>query len=170
MLSVTANPATISLGTLATHTITYSCQTSAGDVSSALLTIVVQDSSSPVVTLLGSSSVTITEGDVYGQAEDDGATASDLFDGDLTGSIARSRLPVGTSALGIQLVTYTVTESQNLSAPIRRTSAVFPDQLFFASRSVCTQAALAFVLAATTLRLLQKISTLRSSTSVDLPF
>ena len=47
-LSVQASPASISPSPLATHTVTYSCQTSARDPSSALLTIGAHDSSSPV--------------------------------------------------------------------------------------------------------------------------
>ena len=121
---MTANPAPVLLWPLATHAITYPCQTSAGDLSSAILTIVVQDSSSPVVTLLGASTVTINIGDTYGSAEDDGATASDNLDGDLTSSIVTSGLPADSSAPGTQLVTYTVVDSRNLSASINRTIAV----------------------------------------------
>ena len=125
-LSVTANPATVSLSSLASHVVTYSCQTSAGDLSSALLTIVVQDSSSPVVTLLGASSVSINVGDTYGSAEDAGATASDNLDGDLTSSIVTTGLPVDSSTAGTKTVQYTVTDSQNLSASITRSVVVAP--------------------------------------------
>ena len=82
--------------------------------------IVVHDSTSPVVTLLGASSVSIVIGDFYGSAEDAGATALDLHDGDLTSSIVTTGLPVDSSSAGTQNATYTVTDSQNLSASISR--------------------------------------------------
>ena len=84
----------------------------------------VQDSTSPVVTLLGASSVEIDIGDTYGTAEDAGATASDNLDGDLTSSIVTTGLPVDSSSASTQSVVYTVTDSQNLSASITRTVIV----------------------------------------------
>ena len=123
---MTANPATISLSSLATHTVTYSCQTSAGDLSSALLQISIIDSSSPVVQLLGASTVTINIGDTYGSAEDAGATASDNLDGELTSAIVTTGLPVDSSVEGTKLVTHTVVDSSNLSASISRTIVVSP--------------------------------------------
>ena len=73
----------------------------------------------------------ITVGDVYGAAEDGGATASDNLDGDLTSSIVTTGLPVDSSAVGTQLVTYSVTDSQNLSASISRSIVVLPDTPVF---------------------------------------
>ena len=148
-LSVTANPAPISSSSLATHTIAYSCQTSAGDLSSALLTIVVQDSTSPVVTLIGASSVEIDIGDTYGTAEDAGATASDNLDGDLTSQIVTTGLPVDSSVPSTQLVTYTVVDSQNLAASISRSIIIkdpVPPPIAFNSGTFLPSTAIGFKL------------------------
>jgi hypothetical protein len=118
-LSVTASPATVSLGSLATHTITYSCATSAGDLSSSLLQLVVQDSTSPVLVVLGLTTVTVSIGDTYGSAEDAGATASDNLLGDITSSIVTTGLPVNTSAATTATVTYSVSDGIQSASIVR---------------------------------------------------
>ena len=79
-----------------------------------------------MVTVLGASSVSIAIGDTYGSAEDAGATASDNLDGDPTSSIVTTGLPVNSSSASTQTVTYTITDSQNLSASISRSVVVAP--------------------------------------------
>ena len=49
------------------------------------------DTTAPVLTLIGSSSLNILQGDVYA---DDGATASDNLDGDISARIVTTGLPV----------------------------------------------------------------------------
>ena len=68
--------------------------------------------SAPVITLLGSNPVNITEGATYSDA---GATASDNEDGNLTASIVTSN-PVDTAIPGTYTVTYDVTDSDGKSA------------------------------------------------------
>ena len=67
----------------------------------------------PVITLLGTSPVTIIQGDTYADA---GATASDAEDGDLTGSIVVGGLPIDTSVVGTYTVTYDVSDSRGKTA------------------------------------------------------
>ena len=62
-----------------------------------------------------------------------GATALDNRDGDLTSSIVVTGLPVDSSAVGKQLVTYAVVDSRNLAASKTQTppTVLQPDQQFF---------------------------------------
>ena len=71
-----------------------------------------EDTTPPVITLLGTSPVDVEFGSVYADA---GATASDNVDGDLTASIVTVN-PVNTSALGPYTVTYDVTDSSGNGA------------------------------------------------------
>jgi len=84
------------------------------EVESEILTALVSiDTTKPVITLLGSSSVTIEAGSVYTDA---GATALDNYDGVLTSSIVTTGLPIDTNVLGTNTVTYDVTDSNGLAA------------------------------------------------------
>ena len=65
------------------------------------------DTTPPVISITGSASITITEGDTYNDA---GATATDDVSGDLTSSIVTTN-PVDTSTPGTYTVTYTVTDA-----------------------------------------------------------
>ncbi len=76
------------------------------------------DTTPPVITLLGTTPLDIEFGSTYG---DDGATATDNVDGDLTSSIATVN-PVNTNALGTYIVTYDVTDSAgNAAVQVTRT-------------------------------------------------
>ncbi len=76
------------------------------------------DSVAPVITMLGASPVNIEYGETY---TDDGATASDTNDGDITGSIVTVD-PVDTDVLGTYTVTYNVTDAAgNAATEVTRT-------------------------------------------------
>ncbi|MBL1276261.1 MAG: DUF5011 domain-containing protein, partial [Ectothiorhodospiraceae bacterium] len=108
---VVNNP--VDTATPGTYTVTYNVVDSGGK--SALQvsrTVNVTANAAPVITLLGLSPVSVTEGAVYTDA---GATASDVEDGDLTPSIAVVN-PVDTSLPGTYVVTYNVTDSGGKSA------------------------------------------------------
>ncbi len=66
----------------------------------------------PVITLVGDSVISINTGDVY---NDDGATALDNIDGDITNDIVTVD-PVDTGAAGIYYVTYNVSDSAGNAA------------------------------------------------------
>ena len=74
------------------------------------------DTTPPVISITGSASVTLTEGDTY---TDQGATATDDVSGDLTSSILTTN-PVNTSTPGTYTVTYTVTDAANNTTSIGR--------------------------------------------------
>lgn len=65
------------------------------------------DTTAPVITLTGSGTVTVELGDSY---TDDGATATDLVDGNMTTSITTVN-PVNTSSVWSYSVTYDVTDT-----------------------------------------------------------
>jgi len=80
----------------------------AGNPSDPLvITEFIIDTEPPVITLIGSSTVDIYVGDAY---EDEGATATDDIDGDITGDIITNN-PVDINIVGTYLVTYNVTDT-----------------------------------------------------------
>lgn len=77
----------------------------------------VSDSTAPIITLKGSSSVSVIKGGVYVDA---GATAVDDFDGDLTAQILVVNL-VDTAQTGVYHVRYTVCDEEgNCAAEVTR--------------------------------------------------
>jgi hypothetical protein len=83
-----------------------------------------EDTTAPVITLNGDSSMTIAQGSTY---VDPGATATDNVDGDLTSSIVVGDLP-DTSDLGEYTITYNVTDSNgNAATQVTRTVNVIED-------------------------------------------
>jgi len=95
--------------------ITVAC--SSGDDSSES-----NDTTPPVITLIGSANVSITQGDNY---TDEGATATDDVDGDLTSSISVSG-SVDTATIGNYILTYSVSDSAGNSASLSRNVDVVP--------------------------------------------
>ena len=75
-------------------------------------TVVVSDTTKPIITLIGNSEVRLLIDDVY---VDEGATAYDNIDGDLTTQIVTIN-PVDTSQIGDYVVTYNVTDSSGNQA------------------------------------------------------
>ena len=112
MLSV-ASPTIIVTGTITvennTTTETNPNQGGGGTTTSA-------DTTPPVISIIGSASIRITEGDTYTDA---GATAIDDVSGDLTSSIVTTN-PVDTSTPGTYTVTYTVTDAAGNTTTVGR--------------------------------------------------
>jgi len=78
----------VKMGKPGTYTITYNCKDSAGHSATPLTrTVVVKDSTCPVISVLGQQVMQVEAGFPY---EDAGATAHDSLDGDLTSSIVKS--------------------------------------------------------------------------------
>jgi hypothetical protein len=79
---------------------------------------VTADVTPPVISLLGSTPVSIELGSTYTDA---GATALDNIDGDITGSIVPTST-VNTAAVGSYTVTYNVSDAAgNAATPVVRT-------------------------------------------------
>jgi hypothetical protein len=77
---------------------------------------VVASADAPVITITGDDPATVEQGDTY---TDDGATAQDAQDGDLTGSI-NTTSDVDTDVVGTYTVTYSVTDSAGNPAQAQR--------------------------------------------------
>ena len=77
---------TVDVDTVGTYVVSYNVSDEAGNAATPVTrTVIVQDTRAPVITLNGAATVTLEAGiDSYTES---GATASDLVDGDLTGSM-----------------------------------------------------------------------------------
>lgn len=101
---------TVNTAVPGTYPLNYEITDSFGNKRSVSRSVVV--STRPVISLLGTSPITVPLGSVYADA---GATATDAEDGNLTGSIATVN-PVNTSTVGTYTVTYNVSDSSGLAA------------------------------------------------------
>lgn len=105
---------TVNAAVVGTYTLTYDVVDSSGNHADPFVrTVRVVDTTAPVITVLGEASVTVELGKSYSDA---GATASDNYNGNLTGAIVVSGLPVDTSKEGIATVRYNVKDSSGNSA------------------------------------------------------
>lgn len=113
--SVNTNP-TYATGELSQNfTVGFSSTDAAGNNSIASCTVTVGNPT-PVVTLNGSGSINLNQGDSF---TDPGATCQDFKDGDL--GAATPDIVVDTNAVGTQTITYTCTDSDNNTGTTTRT-------------------------------------------------
>jgi hypothetical protein len=82
--------------------------------------VISPDTTPPVITIIGSSTINLTVGDSYTDA---GATATDDIDGDLTSSISTSGT-VDTSTASTYTITYSVSDSSGNSSSATRSVIV----------------------------------------------
>lgn len=82
------------------------------------------DRTAPEITLLGEADITVPSGVGY---VDDGATASDDIDGDLTNAIVTSG-NVNTTVVGVYTITYTVSDRASNTSQVTRTLRVGVNQ------------------------------------------
>ena len=76
----------------------------------------------PVITLIGDASISLTKGTAY---TEQGATASDTEDGDISSAIVIGGDTVDTNTPGTYVVTYTVTDSDGNTTVATRSAQVF---------------------------------------------
>ena len=99
------------------YTLTYTATDQAGNASSATRTVVVSDTTVPVVSLIGPATLVHEQGTIY---SDPGATAIDSVDGSInivvTGSVG--------AAAGSYVLTYSATDSAGNGASASRTVIV----------------------------------------------
>ncbi len=115
---------TVNTNTPGIYTVTYSVSDAAGNNASTIRTVnVIADTIAPVITLNGSSSVTLELQQAYNEL---GATATDNIDGDLTSSIVTSG-SVNTNVAGTYTITYSVSDAAGNSDSTTRTVTVNPD-------------------------------------------
>ncbi|MCP4278129.1 MAG: DUF5011 domain-containing protein, partial [Gammaproteobacteria bacterium] len=110
----------IDTSTPGSHTVTYDVTDSSGNAAIQVTrTVNVTDTTIPVITLSGSTPVNVGVGTTY---NDEGATASDNVDGNITASIVTTGLPIDTSTSGSYIVTYDVADSSgNAAIQVKRT-------------------------------------------------
>jgi hypothetical protein len=99
------------------YTLTYTATDQAGNASSVTRTVVVSDTTIPVVSLIGPATIAHEQGTNY---SDPGATAMDSVDGSITVVVTGS---VGTGA-GSYVLTYSATDSAGNGASASRTVIV----------------------------------------------
>ena len=99
---------TIDVDTLGTYEVTYTVEDSDGNITVATRSIEVSLGDAPVITLIGDASISLTQGDTY---TEQGATASDTEDGDISSAIEIGGDTVDTNTPGTYAVTYTVIDS-----------------------------------------------------------
>ena len=107
-----------------TYIITYNVSDVAGNVATEVIrTVQVNpDTTAPVITLNGASTINLDLGDTY---IEQGATAVDNIDGNLTASIIIGGDTVNTSVVASYVVTYNVSDSSaNAATQVTRTVAV----------------------------------------------
>ena len=108
---VVTNP--VNMAVVGAYTVRYNVSDGNGNNAVEVTrSVIVLDTTRPVITLLGSTPVTVQCGTAYIDA---GATASDACDGDLTGGIVPNNV-VNTAAVGTYSVTYFVADSHGNSA------------------------------------------------------
>ena len=100
----------VDTNTLGSNTITYTAIDSAGNKAELNRTVIVQDTTKPVITLLGESDITIEGGSSYIDA---GATVSDNYDTNL--SIVTTG-EVNSSKVGAYILTFSATDSSGNQA------------------------------------------------------
>ena len=100
------------------YVLTYSSSDSAGNSVSETRTVIVADTSSPVITLVGDQAIAINTGDAWSDA---GATAADTVDGEVAVT-ATGVVDNGTA--GVYTVTYTATDVAGNTDSVIRTVTV----------------------------------------------
>ena len=103
---------TVDTSKVGMYTITYSATNASENTATATRTVIVVDTSVPVITLLGDNPVSIEVGSTYTDA---GATASDTYDGDITSGITTVN-NVNLNTVGTYTVTYNVSDANNNDA------------------------------------------------------
>ena len=123
--NITANivvSGSVNITSAGSYTLSYNVSDAAGNNAAQVTrTVIVQDQSIPVISLNGSANILHQQGTVY---SDDGATASDNIDGDITSSITVSGF-VDANASGTYTLNYNVADSSgNNATTVTRTIIV----------------------------------------------
>jgi hypothetical protein len=105
---------TVDTNVLGPYAVTYNVVDANGNTATELVrTVTVVDTTVPTITLLGASPQSVVQGDPYVEL---GATAFDLVDGGVTGSIVIDASAVNTAVAGSYSVTYNVTDAEGNAA------------------------------------------------------
>jgi hypothetical protein len=120
---VVVDDSAVNTAVAGTYVVTYNVTDSDGNAATEVTrTVIVAIGGVPTITLNGSATVSLTVGDSF---TDEGATASDPEDGDLTADIVVGGDTVNASVAGTYVITYNVTDSDgNAAAEVTRTVTV----------------------------------------------
>ncbi len=125
--SIVVGGDTVDTNAVGTYVITYNVSDAAGnDATEVIRTVTVNpDSTAPVITLIGAATINLNVGDTYNEQ---GATASDNIDGDISANIVIAGDAVDTNNAGTYVVTYNVSDAAgNAAAQVIRTVNVTAD-------------------------------------------
>ena len=119
-LSATINASAVNTAAAGTYQVTYDATDLSGNVATQVVrTVIVADTTAPVITLSGSASVSLTTGDGYTDA---GASATDDVDSAVTVAATGT---VDTATAGTYTITYSATDmAGNAATPVTRTITV----------------------------------------------
>ncbi|MCK5862852.1 MAG: DUF5011 domain-containing protein, partial [Candidatus Hydrogenedentes bacterium] len=116
--SIVIDSSSVDTGIVGSYEVTYDVQNSlAVPAVQQVRTVLVADTESPVLALVGETPMTLALGDAYVEP---GATALDNFDGDVSASIVTTGT-VNVDVFGVYSVVYTVTDSSGNTATAKRT-------------------------------------------------
>ncbi|MFD2725641.1 immunoglobulin-like domain-containing protein [Hyunsoonleella rubra] len=118
---------TVDTNTAGTYIVTYDVSDAAGNAATQVTRTVniIPDTTAPVITLVGNATINLNVGDTY---TEEGATATDNIDGDITANIVIGGDTVDTNTAGTYLVTYDVSDAAgNAATQVTRTVNVIPD-------------------------------------------
>ena len=124
--SIVVGGDTVNTSVVGSYQVTYNVSDAAGNAATEVIrTVNVNpDITPPVITLIGASTINLNVGGTYTEL---GATATDNFDGDISGNIVITGT-VNTAVAGTYFVNYNVSDSSgNAAAQVTRTVNVAPD-------------------------------------------
>ncbi|MCX6740293.1 MAG: DUF5011 domain-containing protein [Candidatus Parcubacteria bacterium] len=122
-ISPVIDASAVNIGAVGSYTVTYDATDSNGNVAVQVTrTVKVEDKTLPVIALLGSDPQEILINTSYVEL---GATASDNFYGDISGSLVIDASAVDITTVGNYIVTYNVTDANgNVAVQVTRTVKV----------------------------------------------
>ena len=126
LTSSIVNTGVVNTNTAGTYFVNYNVSDAAGNAATQVTRTVnvIADTVAPVITLIGSSTLNLNVGDTYSEQ---GATASDNIDGNLTSSIVTTGA-VNTNTAGTYFVNYNVSDAAgNAATQVIRTVNVIAD-------------------------------------------
>ncbi|MDA7558748.1 DUF5011 domain-containing protein [Flavobacteriaceae bacterium] len=117
---------TVNTSAAGTYFVAYNVSDTAGNAADTVIRTVnvIQDTTPPIITLVGSSNISLEQGDTYSEQ---GATAIDNVDGDISDSITIGGDTINTSVVGSYDVLYSVSDGAGNFAQVSRTVVVSLD-------------------------------------------
>jgi hypothetical protein len=125
--NITIGGDTVDTNTANTYSVTYNVSDNSGNAAAEVIrTVIIEaDVTAPIITLIGNSTINLNLGDIY---TEQGATASDNIDGNISANIVIGGDTVNTNTAGAYIITYNVVDnSGNTASEIIRTVIVAPD-------------------------------------------